>query len=142
MRFERRFTVNASLQDVVDFHADPANLKKLTPLPMTIHRVPDQFEEGALLEFTTWMGPIPVRWLGSFKDITGSGFTDYLVRGPFASWEHRHQFTAVDDNTTEVHDHIEAALPGNPLRLAVALMMWSGLSFLFWYRKIKTRQHN
>ncbi len=105
--FEYRFTVNAPLQAVSDFHFEPGILKTLTPplMIMQVHRC-DPLADGSINEFTMWMGPIPVRWTARHSGVSPTSFTDTQVSGPMKSWVHCHTFTAIDDHTTEVHEHI------------------------------------
>jgi ligand-binding SRPBCC domain-containing protein len=63
-----------------------------------------------------------------------NGFVDTQTQGPFRSWRHHHQFRALDDNTTEVIDEIEAEY-GN----LISRFMWLNLPFLFGYRAWRTK---
>jgi ligand-binding SRPBCC domain-containing protein len=139
MKFEHRFTVNASQADVARFHASAASLKAITPTPMTVHQAPDPLDDGDEIIFTLWM-PFPVRWHGSIKNVSEAGFDDYQEAGPFELWHHRHNFRRIDDATTEVYDVVTATLPDNPRRALVALLMWSTLPLLFKYRRWQTRR--
>jgi ligand-binding SRPBCC domain-containing protein len=40
---------------------------------------------------------------------------DEQIEGPFASWVHRHEFEAVDAETTRLTDHVTFTLPGGPI---------------------------
>ncbi|MCA9082776.1 MAG: hypothetical protein KDA81_01915 [Planctomycetaceae bacterium] len=140
--FDHRFTVAASKEAVSAFHFEPGILKTLTP-PLMIMQV-HQFEplaEGSVAEFTMWMGPLPVYWKALHSDVSVDGFTDTQVAGPMKSWVHRHRFTAVDSQTTEVHDHIEfehhSGLRGLRSRL---LFPPPGLKALFMIRAAITRR--
>ena len=106
--FDYRFTVNAPLQAVSDFHFRPGVLKTLTPplMVMQVHRF-DPIAEGAIAEFTMWMGPIPVRWKALHSDVSLTSFTDTQVSGPMKTWVHTHTFRALTPQQTEVHEHIE-----------------------------------
>ena len=139
VKFEHRFTVEAPQAAVADFHRHAAGLKAITPAPMTIHHAPDPLREGDEIAFTLWM-PFPVRWRGGFKNVSDEGFDDYQDEGPFESWHHRHNFRRIDAGTTEVHDVVEAALPDDPRRALVGLLMWWTLPLLFKYRMWQTRR--
>ena len=43
--FESRFSVRASLEAVARFHSDPSALRRLTPAPMQVHRLPPRLGE-------------------------------------------------------------------------------------------------
>ena len=106
--FDYRFTVDAPLAAVSAFHFEPGILKTLTPplMIMQVHRF-DPLANGSIGEFTMWMGPIPVRWKAEHSDVSKQSFTDTQVAGPMKKWVHTHTFSVIDDETTEVHEHIE-----------------------------------
>jgi ligand-binding SRPBCC domain-containing protein len=106
--FDYRFTVNAPLQAVSAFHFEPGILKTLTPplMIMQVHRF-EPIAEGSVADFTMWMGPIPVHWTALHSDVSDTGFTDTQTSGPMKFWQHTHRFTSIDEQTTEVHEHIE-----------------------------------
>ena len=105
--FDFRFTVDAPLNAVSDFHFEPGILKTLTPplMIMQVHRF-DPLANGSIGEFTMWMGPIPVRWKAQHSEVSETSFTDTQVAGPMKSWVHCHTFSAIEDRVTEVHEHI------------------------------------
>jgi ligand-binding SRPBCC domain-containing protein len=142
MKLRHTFRVRAPLQGVVDFHTQASSLKAITPpvIPMQLHRVPQRMGEGDEMEFTMWMGPLPVRWVARVEDLSSGGFLDRQVRGPFDQWVHRHSFLEVDRETTEVGDQIQARLRRHLLWGPVGLGMWLGLPLLFAYRGWKTRR--
>ena len=141
--FEFRFTVNAPVEVVSDFHFQPGILKTLTP-PMMIMQVHlfEPLAEDSVAEFTMWMGPVPVRWKALHSAVSTTGFTDTQVAGPMKRWVHTHRFIAVDRVTTEVREHIEyehhRGLKGLWSRM---LFPGPGLWALFTIRKLITRKH-
>ena len=102
MIFRHSFTVAAPLQAVAEFHAASTSMAAITPPPIIvkIRQAPAQLAEGDEMDFTMWLGPVPVRWLASIEQVSPAGFTDRQVRGPFKCWQHRHSFVAVDEQTT------------------------------------------
>ncbi len=141
-KFDFRFTVPAPLDAVAAFHFEPGILKILTPplMIMQVHHF-EPLADGSIAEFTMWMGPIPVYWKAVHSDVTPTGFTDTQVQGPMKTWRHTHRFRAIDDNLTEVHDHIEyehfGGLKGIWSRL---LFPTPGLLTLFAIRRWITRR--
>ena len=92
--------------------------------------------DGSISDFTMWLGPVPIRWVAVHSDVSDQqGFTDSQQSGPFGAWVHRHTFRAIDANTTEVVDEIQAE-PGN----LISRFMWLNLPILFAYRGWKTRR--
>jgi ligand-binding SRPBCC domain-containing protein len=106
--FEFRFTANAPVEAVSEFHFQVGILKALTPplMVMQVHRF-DPLANGSIGEFTIWAGPIPVRWRAEHSNVSPTGFTDTQTAGPMKSWKHTHRFRSINSNLTEVHEHIE-----------------------------------
>ncbi|HSH03415.1 MAG TPA: cyclase [Anaerolineae bacterium] len=140
--FDYKFTVNAPLSAVANFHSDTRVLKRLTPPPlyMQIHQF-DPLQEGAQAHFTMWVGPIPLKWHAHHHDFDPlHGFTDTQVDGPMAKWVHTHRFDAINHNQTVVHEHIEFEHPRGPRGLFTRLLFNPpGLYLLFTYRQLVTR---
>ncbi len=142
MKYRKSFEVQAPLAEVADFHTSASSLKAITPplIPMQLHHAPEQMVSGDEMAFTMWMGPLPVRWEARVEDASPAGFLDRQLRGPFASWIHRHRFLELDEGSTEVVDEVEARLKPHLLWGPAGLAMWVGLPLLFAYRARKTRR--
>lgn len=140
--YRHTFTVQAPLEQVADFHAQSRSMGAITPPPVIaqVHRAPPRLGEGDEMEFTLWMGPIPLRWLARIEEVSLNGFTDRQLRGPFAAWRHRHSFEALSEGATRVHDEIQAQPKNHLLWGAVGWLMWLSLPVLFAYRGWKTRR--
>ncbi|MDX1417440.1 MAG: hypothetical protein R3293_24765 [Candidatus Promineifilaceae bacterium] len=139
--FNFKFTVDAALADVVDFHYQ-SNVKSLTPPPIIVqlHKY-EPLGEGSLADFTMWLGPLPLRWKVVHSDVSQEGFTDTQLEGPLQRWQHQHRFTALDKSTTEVSEHIEYAYkPGLFGLFSRLLFSAPALTFLFTARKMITRR--
>jgi ligand-binding SRPBCC domain-containing protein len=140
-RFSHQFKVNAPLDVVAGFHQDSRALKRLTPPPVFVqmHHV-EPLAENSVADFTMWMGPLPVRWIATHKDVDPMrGFRDVQVRGPFTHWEHQHLFESVNERTTVVIDQIQAQF-GKGLWGLLSRFMWLNLPFMFAYRGWVTRR--
>jgi ligand-binding SRPBCC domain-containing protein len=92
------------------------------------------------MEFTVWLGPLPVRWKARVEDVSATGFVDRQVVGPFAAWVHRHTFAQLAGGGTGVLDEVEARLKPQALWGLVGLAIWIGLPLLFAYRGWTTRR--
>jgi len=114
----------------------------ITPPPVVvrIRRAPARLDDGDEMDFTMWLGPLPLNWLARIEDVSPNGFTDRQLRGPFREWIHRHTFTPVDETTTAVVDEIELELRAHLWWGVVGLGMWLSLPLLFAYRGWKTRR--
>jgi ligand-binding SRPBCC domain-containing protein len=110
------------------------------PIRVQLHHAPAQVKDGDLMRFTLSLGPIPVRWLARFESVSGNGFIDRQIEGPFQDWIHKHEFTAIEDNLTEITDKVSAKFKANLLWRTVGVLMWLGLPSLFAYRSWKTKR--
>jgi ligand-binding SRPBCC domain-containing protein len=141
MIYQHRFQVHAPLVQVAEFHQRTASMAAITPPPIItqMRRAPAVLGEGDEMEFTLWLGPLPVRWVARIEAVSVNGFTDRQLSGPFAKWVHHHIFTAVDEQTTEVVDEISLRLRSHPLWWLVGMGMRLGLPALFAFRAWKTK---
>ena len=142
MKFEHRFRVRASVEEVAVFHSNPASMAAITPPPIVarIHSAPQTLASGDRMAFTLWAGPVPIHWDAAIEDASGEGFTDRQISGPFATWSHRHGFQRVDAGATDVVDRVEATYKKSLWWGLVGRLMWLGMPALFAYRAGKTRK--
>lgn len=142
MNFRHAFEVEASLETVGQFHRQSASMGRITPPPVVvqIHAAQPLLDEGAQMDFTLWLGPLPIRWLAQIEQVTANGFVDRQARGPFARWIHTHRFEAVAAKRTRVVDEIELELSRHWGWRLVGLGMWLSLPLLFAFRAWKTRR--
>lgn len=142
MHYHHRFEVHAPLTAVADFHRQSASMGAITPPPVIVrvHSAPSVLRDGDEMDFTMWLGPLPVRWVARIKDVTPTGFIDQMITGPFALWEHRHTFVPIHDAATAVVDDVHAQLSPHPLWRVIGLAMWLNMAILFAYRGWKTRR--
>ncbi len=142
MRYKHRFRVKAPLAEVAEFHSQSASMGDITPPPavVKVHQAPTRLDDGDEMDFTIWLGPLPVRWKARIEDVSATGFVDRQLEGPFRCWTHRHVFKSIDEQTTEVVDEIEFKLAKHPVRGIMGLGMSLSLPFLFAYRGWKTRR--
>ena len=144
LHFKKTSLINAPAETVWRFHERPDILKILTPpwQPVQIVRREGGLGVGAESEFRIWIGPVPVQWIAVHTECQPNQyFVDEQQTGPMASWRHRHQFEA-RDNQTQLTDSIAFALPGGPSAESL-LEGWvnARLSDMFDYRHRVTRLH-
>jgi ligand-binding SRPBCC domain-containing protein len=142
MKYEHRFLVDAPIGIVASFHSRSSSMAAITPPPIfiRIHRAPAFLKEGDEMEFTMWAGPLPLRWLAKIEQVSEKGFADRQLRGPFQTWEHRHEFIVIDGQHTQVCDKIEFQILKHPFWRLVGWGMYLGLPALFFYRAWKTKR--
>ena len=142
MRYHHRFRVRAPVEAVAEFHSYPDAMAAITPPPIVVqvHSAPERVAEGQQMDFTMWLGPLPLRWQARFEDVTATSFVDRMVQGPLQSWQHLHSFVAIDDDHTDVVDELEVAVRRHPLWGPVGLGMSLNLPVLFAYRQWQTQR--
>lgn len=142
---EREQLIPASLERVVGFFADAANLDAITP-PWLRFRIitplPIEMRSDARIEYQLRLVGVPVRWRTRIaKWDPPYGFVDTQERGPYALWEHSHHFRACDGGVW-MADVVRYALPLGPLGGAAhALGVRAALAAIFDYRFARIREH-
>jgi ligand-binding SRPBCC domain-containing protein len=124
--FVRSVIVEAPVEEVFAFHEREDALPRLSPPfpPVRVVSRDGGIRPGARVDLRIG----PVRWLARHTDYQPSRlFVDEQVKGPFASWVHRHEFEAVDARTTRVTDRVTFTLPGGRLVNALLgrIVAWS-----------------
>ena len=140
--FDSVFEVHAPIEVVRTFHASTDAITPLTPpgSSVRVHEGGGPLEEGLVVRFTMWLGPLPVHWVARHEDVGPDGFVDVMVEGPLASWRHMHRFVATGDATTEVHDHIEYEHPPGLAGVRTRILFARpALQLLFAHRRRATR---
>ncbi len=140
--FVMRTRISRPAREVFDWHERPGALERLTPpweRAMVKRRAPDLSDGGRTL-FTLGAWPFRVDWLAEHRDRKpGRGFTDVQVRGPFASWTHRHSFIPCDEFSCVLEDRIEYRLPLHAIsRCAAGGAVRARLERMFRYRHALT----
>jgi ligand-binding SRPBCC domain-containing protein len=122
------------------FYGDALNLEAITP-PWLGFRVvtagPIAMRPGALLDYRLRLHGVPVRWRTRIAVWEPPvRFVDVQVRGPYALWEHTHEFAPVGEDAVVSRDRVQYALPfGLAGSLAHALFVRRDLERIFDYRE-------
>ena len=142
MKYAHRFQVIAPLAAVAAFHQQAASMAAITPPPVLVvmHETPTNLAGGGEMEFTLWLGPLPIRWRARIEQVSPRGFVDRQLHGPFRAWQHRHTFVPLQEGRTEVLDEIEVELANAWLWRLLGLGMWLNMPILFAYRGWRTRR--
>ena len=140
--FEHQSLIPAPVEQVMAFHQDPRALSKLTLPPTFIQILRDDRTSltSGEIEFNLWLGPFPIRWVAEHAPgPIPTSFTDRMVRGPLASWEHQHIFEPVGAGVRLVDRITLAHKPG--LAGLFTRLMFDGLPLrlLFMYPHWRTR---
>lgn len=140
--FETRSVMSTDLDAMTAFHESPSALRKLVPPPMVMQIRRDDrtsLTEGDL-EFTLWLGPIPIKWHAQHEPgPTPNSFADRMVDGPMAYWRHEHIFEEHADGVALIDRITLAHKPG--IAGVVTRFMFDGipLRLFFFYRHMRTR---
>lgn len=151
--YEREMYVDASFEDVWEFHSQVSGLEALTPgwMGLSIRAVrgpdgepdPERLEAGAEIDMAIYPlgGPIATQsWTSVITERSDSEerglFKDEMRGGPFARWTHVHQFRREGEGT-RLRDTVHYELPkiGRISPLAVV-----GFEPMFRYRHRKTKE--
>jgi ligand-binding SRPBCC domain-containing protein len=110
--------LDAPLDEVFPFFADPRNLEALTPPWLRFEiRTPSPIEmrAGTLIDYRLRVHGLPLRWRSEITTWDPPHlFVDEQRRGPYRFWRHEHRF-AVDGAGTLVEDDVTYAVLGGPL---------------------------
>ena len=94
--FVARSPIDASAEELFDWHARPAAFERLA-LPWSEPRLvarEGSIRDGDRLVLELRLGPLRRRWVAVHRNFEpGRGFVDEQQSGPFASWVHTHRFT-------------------------------------------------
>jgi ligand-binding SRPBCC domain-containing protein len=114
MLFVKESRIAAPPTVVFAFHERPGALQGLTP-PWERVEVIDggtSILPGSRVVLRTWLGPMPLRWVAEHTEYDPPrSFADRQVRGPFASWYHRHRFLDDGQGGTLLRDEVEFTPP-------------------------------
>jgi ligand-binding SRPBCC domain-containing protein len=126
------------LSTVFDFFARAENLGQITPpwLNFRIHTpLPLEMRVGARIDYTIRLAGLPLRWRTRIVAWEPQRhFVDVQERGPYALWEHTHEFCAHGAGVL-VTDRVRYALPCGALgRAAHAFAVRAALAAIFDFR--------
>ncbi len=142
--FTLRSPMAVSAQELYEWHARPLAFHRLTP-PWEDTRVVKQ--EGAFgtdgfraTVRTHIVGPLNGTWIAEMYDFQpGRRFQDRELKGPFAFFNHTHDFIPDTPTTSFLEDHIEYRPPfGIPGRVFGNGIVRKRLTKVFAYRHVVT----
>ncbi len=140
MHYQHEFTLQATLEDVMDFHARSSSMAAITPPPIIvrIHEAPEILENQDHMRFTLWLGPLPLHWMAQIETDSprASSTARSQVRSSFGSTATASQRSKAAASV--VKDDVTARLKRNPVWWLAGAGMWLGMPILFAYRGWKT----
>lgn len=141
----REQVVDADLDTVFAFFADPFNLEAITPPLLRFAVVtppPIAMGAGTFIQYRLRVHGVPVRWDTLIQAWEPPRrFVDVQVRGPYRLWHHTHELSALDDGRTLMRDTVRYALGFGALgALAHRLVVRRDLEAIFAYRAQRVAQ--
>lgn len=135
---EREVRVALPVDQVFPFFARAENLNLLTPRDLSFEiktPLPIEMRVGALIDYSIRLMGVPMAWR---TEITvwepPHRFADLQLRGPYALWDHLHEFVADGDGTL-IRDRVRYRPRGGPLApLVHALFVRRKIEQIFDYR--------
>ena len=144
MRFQKQSVIRASAATVFAFHESPDAFERLQPpwQKTEVIQPPSSLDVGTRVVLRVKVGPVWQTMVAEHVEYEpGKMFADRLVKGPFASWLHRHIVTPRGDQECVLLDDIEYELPFGLLgRVFGGAFAKRNLERLFDYRHEVTRK--
>ena len=137
---ERSQRIELPIDQAFAFYGDAHNLERITP-PLLGFEVttpgPIEMGVGTLIEYRLRLHRVPVRWRTRIAVWEPPRrFVDVQVQGPYALWEHTHEFENDGPRATIIHDRVRYSIPFGPLgELANRLLVRRDLKQIFDYRR-------
>lgn len=115
----QRYRVTSELpvpiEEAFAYHERPGALQRLVPPweDVTVQSSDGAITAGSRVVLVNRIFGVPVRWVAEHTHYDPPRlFADTQVSGPFARWDHRHQFAKISDRSSTLTDDITYAVPG------------------------------
>lgn len=109
-RLKTRTVVQADPQTVFDFFSKPENLGAMTPSHMRFQITEGggvDVEAGSRFRYRIRLRGVAIPWTTRIDAFDPTDrFIDVQLSGPYRYWHHRHDFEALPDGRTVVHDTV------------------------------------
>ena len=131
--------LDADVDTVFAFFADPLNLEAITPPLLgfaVVTPAPIAMGVGTFIQYRLRLHGVPMRWDTLIQAWEPPRrFVDVQVRGPYRLWHHTHELTALDDGRTLMRDTVRYDLGFGVLgALAHHVIVRRDLEAIFAYR--------
>ena len=139
--FQTEQWVPKPIDTVFNFFRNSKNLETLTPGFLNfkiLSQSNGEMGEGFLLNYRLRLHGIPIHWQSKILDWNPPNrFSDKQIRGPYAYWEHSHEFFE-EDGGTVIRDRVVYRLPFSPAAdLLVGPFVRNDLQEIFTFRQKK-----
>jgi ligand-binding SRPBCC domain-containing protein len=135
----REQVLDASVDGVFAFFADPFNLEAITPPLLrfaVVTPAPVAMGVGTFIQYRLRLHGVPIRWDTLIQTWEPPRrFVDVQVRGPYRLWHHTHELAPLEDGRTLMRDTVRYALGFGALgALAQRAIVRRDLEAIFAYR--------
>jgi ligand-binding SRPBCC domain-containing protein len=135
----REQTLDADVDTVFAFFADPLNLEAITPPLLSFAVVtpaPITMGIGTFIQYRLRVHGVPMRWDTLIQAWEPPRrFVDVQLRGPYRLWHHTHELAPLDDGRTLMRDTVRYDLGFGALgALAHRVVVRRDLEAIFAYR--------
>lgn len=141
--FERQIDLPVNVEEAFAWHERPGALDRLIPPweRVTVDQRGNGIRDGSVVELVQQLGAIKLKWIAKHYDYhPGRSFRDTQVAGPFACWDHLHDFRPKGDGNGVLTDHIKYRVPcGIVGRLLGGAIIKRKVETMFMYRHNTTR---
>ena len=141
--FERQLHLPVSAEEGFAWHERPGALDRLIPPweSVAVLNRGNGIRDGSIVELAQRIGPLKMKWVAKHHGYEAAqAFRDTQVSGPFASWEHLHEFRPNGDCNGVLTDQIEYEVPGGVIgRLLGGTLIKQKVERMFTYRHNTTR---
>ena len=139
--FEHKTHVENSIEEAFAWHERKGAFRRLMP-PWELAeevRADDNLEEGSQRIFRFPMGPVKMSWVAQHTGYNPPhSFEDVMLKGPFKSWHHTHNFEVTKEGKVLIHDRVNYKLPMGFLgNLVAGRMIKKRLNRMFTAREIR-----
>ena len=141
--FEKQIKLSVSAEEAFAWHERAGAIDRLIPPweSVSVLKRGDGIRDGSIVELAQRLGPLRLKWVAKHHGYeVGQSFRDTQVAGPFAAWEHVHQFRQNEDGNGVLTDHIEYRVPGGFIgRLLGGPLVEQKVDTMFTYRHNTTQ---
>jgi len=132
--------LNQPIVDVFEFFCNEKNLEKITPPWLNfkvINKSTSQIQKGTLIDYKLKIKKIPTHWRTLISEWNPPhSFVDEQLKGPYSYWHHRHEFSALSDQSTLMKDTITYKIPFGFLGdFLLGSVIQKDIETIFQYRK-------
>ena len=135
----RELILDLPIQQVFDFFADAGNLERITPPELNFQITtaqPIDIKAGTLIDYQLKLRGFPVKWRTIIAEWDPPhSFVDEALKSPYKQWIHRHTFTKLTENKTQIEDKVRYRLPLEPFGDLAHWFVRRELDYIFDFRQ-------